>query len=88
MACDVSTLVAEAACFQCATEQEQEMAELALLCQILTAIEGGGGGGGAVQVYSAASPPAAPANPALGALYYPTGGGTTLQWDTGSLTWL
>lgn len=42
---------------------------------------GAGGGSGAVQVYTGASPPAAPANPALPALFYPTGGGTLSQWD-------
>jgi hypothetical protein len=42
---------------------------------------GGGGGGGDQQVYTGAAPPAAPDNPALPAVFYPTGGGALLQWD-------
>ena len=33
------------------------------------------------QVYTGAAPPAAPDDPSLPALFYPTGGGTLLQWD-------
>ena len=37
--------------------------------------------GSAQQIYTGASPPAAPDDPTLPALYYPTAGGTMLQWD-------
>jgi hypothetical protein len=40
------------------------------------------------QVYTGASPPAAPDDPTLPALFYPTGGGTVLQWDVASQAWV
>ncbi len=55
-----------------------------LLVKILNASNaggGGGGGGGTTQVYTGAAPPAAPTDPTKPALFYPTGGGTLLQWD-------
>lgn len=52
-----------------------------LLIVIAQVMGDGGGGGGDQQVYSGAAPPAAPDNPALPAVFYPTGGGTLFQWD-------
>lgn len=49
---------------------------------------GGSGSSGAIQVYTGASPPAAPNNPALAALFYPTGGGPIQNWDIPSQTWV
>lgn len=51
------------------------------LHKIADAVVGGGGPGGTQQVYTGAAPPAAPDNPALPAVFYPTGGGTLSQWD-------
>ena len=48
---------------------------------------GGTGSGGAVQIYQGRAP-AAPDNPALAALDYPSGGGSLQQWDTGSASWV
>ncbi len=39
------------------------------------------------QLYQGRSP-AAPDDPTLPALDYPTGGGTLLQWDVGSAAWV
>lgn len=55
--------------------------ELRSLHKIADGSSGGSGPGGAQQVYTGAAPPAAPDNPALPALFYPTGGGTLFQWD-------
>ena len=41
---------------------------------------GGGSGSGSQQVYTGASPPAAPDDPTLPAVFYPSGGGTLSQW--------
>lgn len=83
MACDVDALVAEGACYQCGNEEQQGIMKLVLLCQILEVI-GGGGVGSPQQIYTGGSPPAAPDDPSLPAMYYPTGGGTVLQWDGAS----
>ena len=40
------------------------------------------------QVYTGASPPVAPDDPTRAALYYPTGGGSLLQWSIGTATWV
>jgi len=74
-----ATELLQAACtsgIQCVQERD-------LLVIIAEGINqgGGGGGGGTIQVYTGAAPPAAPDNPALPALFYPTGGGTLFQWD-------
>ncbi len=74
--CNPLDLIEEAFCLTCTMPIELRPAiKLALLCSIAS------GGGGAAQVYTGAAPPAAPANPANPALFYPTGGGTLLQWD-------
>lgn len=73
---DVDELMEQVACLKCAVQG----GDVPLL--ILGAVANiTGGGGGAQQVYTGAAPPAAPDNPALPALFYPTGGGTLLQWD-------
>lgn len=61
------------------SDQEFYAENLNLLCQLLAG--GGGGGGGVQQVYSGSAPPAAPANPALPAIFYPTGGGAIQEWS-------
>lgn len=71
---------AESACFLCYGMSQAEAAILVLL-NAVEANGGGGGGGGTIQVYTGAAPPAAPDDPTKPALYYPTGGGTLLQWD-------
>lgn len=48
----------------------------------------GGGGSGVQQVFTGASPPAAPTNPAIAAVFYPTGSGSIQQWDVASQAWL
>lgn len=55
-----------------------------ILAQLIT----GGTGGGTVQVYTGAAAPAAPNDPTAPALFYPTGGGTLLQWDVGGAAWV
>ena len=79
---DTSTnaLLEAAKCYECLSPGMWQLIELGLLQQI-AANGGGGGGGGDIQVYTGAAPPAAPDNPLLPALYYPTGGGTLFQWD-------
>jgi len=74
---DVNELMAQISCLKCAVQP----GDVPLL--ILGAVSNitGGGGGGTIQVYTGAAPPAAPDNPLLPALYYPTGGGTLFQWD-------
>lgn len=51
---------------------------------------GGGGGSGSVaqQVYTGAAPPATPTNPAIAALFYPTGSGSVQQWDLVAQAWM
>jgi len=44
-------------------------------------------GSGTQQVYQDRNP-AAPDDPALPALSYPTGGGTVTEWDVASQTWI
>ena len=69
----------EATCYACLPGVSQADAiELALLNTIAVGLSGGVT---AQQVYTGAAPPAAPDDPTKPALYYPTGGGTTLQWD-------
>lgn len=68
-----------AACFICLGMSLPQAQALVLLNAISENVSGGGGG--AQEVYTGAAPPAAPDNPALPALYYPTGGGTLFQWD-------
>lgn len=48
----------------------------------------GGGGSGTQQVFTGASPPATPTNPAIAAVFYPTGSGSIQQWDVASQAWL
>lgn len=73
---DVNELMEQIACLKCAVQP----GDVPLL--ILSAASNiTGGAGGAQQVYTGAAPPAAPDNPALPAVFYPTGGGTLLQWD-------
>lgn len=49
---------------------------------------GGGGGGGSTQVYTGAAPPAAPANPAIAAVFYPTNDALPLQaWNVTTQAW-
>lgn len=60
------------------------MVQYLILAQLIT----GGSGSGSVQVYTGAAPPAAPANPALPALFYPSGGGSLSQWDVGGAAWV
>ncbi len=40
------------------------------------------------QVYTGAAPPAAPNDPTRAALWYPTGGGSLLQWDLVGAAWV
>lgn len=81
MAANPDTLLALNCCLGRGYSERELMAMMVQLLQGV--VDGGGGGGGAgdVQVYTGAAPPAAPDNPALPALYYPTGGGTLSQWD-------
>lgn len=72
-----ATELLQAAC----TSGIECLGERQLLVAIAEGINQGGTGGGTIQVYTGAAPPAAPDNPALPALYYPTGGGTLFQWD-------
>lgn len=46
------------------------------------------GGSGETQVYTGAAAPAAPDDPTVPALYYPTGGGPLQQWDVASQAWV
>jgi hypothetical protein len=85
MACDPQSLLAEASCILCAIPPGAMGAvKLSLLCQILA----GGGSGGTAQVFTGAAPPAAPTDPTQPAVFYPTGGGSLLQWDIGTATWV
>lgn len=85
MACDPNELIEQAKCLNaCIPQGMMAAVNTSLLCQI---VDAGGGTGGAVQVYIDRAP-AAPDNPALPALSYPTGGGPLQQWDVGSATWV
>lgn len=84
-ATDPQSLVAYANCFNCASSASfTELMELALIDQIFQAL--GAISAGTQQVYIGRDP-AAPDNPALPAISYPSGGGTTTQWDVASQTW-
>lgn len=48
----------------------------------------GTGGSAGRQVYTGASPPAAPDNPAIGAVFYPDGGGSMQNWNVPTQAWL
>lgn len=68
------------------SEQEFWADSLSTMCLIKDNI--GGGGGGSVQVYDGAAPPAAPANPALPAIFYPDNDALPLQvWNKTTLAW-
>lgn len=100
MACDPNTLLEQAKCITtCIPAGMMPAVNTALLCQI---VDGGGGGTGPAGPAGpdgpagAAGPaglyidraPAAPDDPSLPALSYPSGGGTLFQWDVGSATWV
>jgi hypothetical protein len=86
MACDPALLLEQAKCIiTCIPSGMIPAVNTALLCQILA--NGGGGGGGVNQVYIDRAP-AAPNNPALPALSYPTGGGPLQQWDVATAAWV
>jgi hypothetical protein len=75
--------IAEAAstnCFQCIDDRWS--AALYLLNQIVA-----GGSSGAQQVYIGRDP-AAPDDPTLPAISFPSGGGSITQWDVASQTWV
>jgi len=86
MACNVNTLLAQAASngFFALQDRELRISVLQLLCN-----GGGGGGGGSAQLvtYTSGSPanPTDVTKPALA--YDPTGNLPTLGWNTGTLTW-
>jgi len=72
----VDELNEQIACLKCAVQS----GDVPLL--ILGAVSAvSSGASGAIQVYTGAAPPAAPNDPTKPALYYPTGGGTMLQWN-------
>lgn len=86
MACNASELLEEGKCYQCLTEKQMAIVELQLLCAIFNS-GGGGGGGGTQQVYQGLVPPT-PDDPTKPAVFYINGGGTQLQWDVPSQTWV
>lgn len=59
-----------------------------LLVVSAQAINDGGGGAGLLEVYTGGAPPAAPDDPNAGAIFYPSSGGTLLQWDVGTASWV
>lgn len=82
MPCDPDTLNDAAKCLIGLSERQLLAALVYLVCN------GGGGGINAMQIYTGAAPPAAPINPAIGALFYPDGGGAVQQWDTATAAWI
>jgi len=86
MACDPNTLLNDAKCIEACVPPGALLAvEIALLCALIE--QGGVGGGGGSQITQGRSP-AAPDDPTLPALDYPVGGGSLLQWDVPSQTWV
>lgn len=51
-------------------------------------LDDGGGGSGDPEVYTGAAAPAAPDDPTMPAIFYPTGGGPMQQWDVASQAWV
>lgn len=83
MACETTALLEDAKCIiKCIPPGMMPAVSLVALCNIADA-----GGGGTIQVYQGRSP-AAPDDPTKAALDYPVGGGTLLQWDIGSASWV
>lgn len=88
MACDPATLLEQAKCITtCIPPGMMPAVNTALLCQIVDNGGGGGGGGGSAQIYIDRAP-AAPDDPSLPALSYPTGGGPLQQWDVATAAWV
>ncbi len=88
MACDATTLIATAI-----SNGYNKLSDRDLLACILAAACAGGsspGGSGQIITGAFANPNGnvTPSNQAAAAVYYPIGGGTMYQWDTGSLTWV
>jgi len=80
-----NALLAAAGCYACYSPGFWQLFELGLLQQIVD-----GGISGDVQVMSgAADPPvAAPANPALAAIYYAIPGNSVYIWDVAGAAWI
>lgn len=81
MSTDAQTLTTNASCLQCIPVEMQMPVLIYLAQNIISA-------GSTVQVYQDYAPGTPPANPLLPAFSYPTGGGTTSQWDVASQTWV
>ena len=78
---------AASSCFLCYGMSLAEANILVLLNSVAANISGGGGGGGTIQDYIGRDP-AAPDDPTKSALSYPSGGGSTSQWDVASQAWV
>ena len=85
--CNVQTLLANAACFECLSPGMWEIIELQLLCEILAVGGGGGGGGGGVNNFAVAGPPTTqvPANNA--GTYYDYTNKILYNWNPTTPGW-